>query len=240
MILVQTGSPSPVWLWLDRGGTLLSYVALGTVIAAGFQWWQSVRRQERRRIRGEALAAGRAAKPVALVVSASGGSMEADVEGYLSQQFAGWSFPHLPVGAGDPDPSPRRWPIVGFEHAETLTPDGIEAELARLRAVERWLKEEGFNEVHLFMRTPVAFGSAVGCIFTNWGAVHVYHWNHPERTYEYWFALGDVKRVLLLPTLGDAISAAVARRLQRTAPGEATPLVGNSPTPLDSLEQAGA
>jgi hypothetical protein len=225
MILLQSAAQPAGWLWFDRIGTALSYVALGTLIAAGFKMWQSAQREERRRARTEALAAGQTARPVALVVSGTGGSMEADVERYLAGRFPGWSFSHLPIGAGDPDLSPRRWPVVGFEHAETLTAEGVEAELARLRGVERWLKEEGFNEVHLFMRTPVAFGSAVGCVFTNWGAVHVYHWN--QRTYEYWFALDEVKRLGPSPSLGDAVGGpdvpAPAEPAAQGAPSAAEP-----------------
>lgn len=231
MFIMQAGAQSPFWIWFDRGGTLFSYVALGTVIAAGFQLWQSARRQERRRMRAEALVSGHGARRVALVISPSGGSMEADVERYLTREFPGSHFLHLPIGADVLDPEARRWSIVGFEHAETLTPDGVEAELARLRGVERWLKEVGFDEVHLFMRTSVAYGAAVGCIFTNWGAVHVYHWNHSQRTYEYWFALGEVKRMNPPTALGDAVAAVVSQRLRRHAAPAEAPAVSATPGP---------
>ena len=49
------------------------------------------------------------------------------------------------------------------------------ADIERLRQVERWLKDEGYDEVHLFMRSTVAFGCAVGSLLPNWAAVHVSH-----------------------------------------------------------------
>jgi hypothetical protein len=214
-----------VWTWLDRGAIVLAYAAVGTVAAVAYQWWGTVRRLERRARRDAELAAGKTAKPVALAVFFYGESIEADVRRYLSARYPGWSFPSLPAGADDPDPSPNRCPIVQLEHAGTLTPDVAEADLERLRAVERRLKDEGFTEVHLFLKSTVAFGCGVGCLFTNWGAVHVYHRDNRAGTYEYWFPLADVKRVGPPPALGNVLAAHVVQRLYPPAqPADAAAL----------------
>jgi hypothetical protein len=211
-----TNPDSTFWLVVDRVAILLSYVALLTITAAATQWWQSVRRQERRSRRTPELADGRVTKPVAVLVSPPAGSVEADVERYLVRTFPDWAFPYLPLGADDPGGEPRRCPIVHFEHGEQMaTPEGVDADLERLRRAEGWLKDEGFSEVHLFMRSTVAFGTAVGCLFANWGAVHVYHWNQRTSTYEYWFPLAEVKRLGATPNFGDAMASLAARILAR-------------------------
>jgi hypothetical protein len=207
-----------IWMWLDRGAIVLAYVALGSVGAVAYQWWRKLRRLERLARRSPELAAGRASRPVALAVSFPGESIEADVRRYLAGRFPRWSFPSLPVGADDPDPSPNRCPVVEFEHSGTLTPEVAEADLERLRGVERWLKDEGFTELHLFLKSTVAFGCGVGCLFTNWGAVHVYHRDNRAGTYEYWFPLADVKRLAPVPTLGDVVAAHLVQRLYAPPP----------------------
>lgn len=212
------------WLWVSRLGSLVSFVALGGVAAASTQWWARVRREDRRRQRDAELAAGRGRKPIALAIFFEGPSIGSDVRTYLSGRFPTWSFPALPLGATDPDSSPRRWPIVEFEHGGVLSPDVAVADIARLRQVEHWLKEEGYDEVHLFMRSTVAFGCAIGSLFTNWGAVHVYHHSPP---YEHWFSLDEVKRLAPPPALGDVIATWAAqgldarRRRQVEAPASA-------------------
>jgi hypothetical protein len=114
---------------------------------------------------------------------------------------------------------------VEFEHGGVLSPDVAAADIARLRQVEHWLKEEGYDEVHLFIRSTVAFGCATGSHFTNWGAVHVYH--HSPAC-EYWVSLDDVERATPPPTLGDAIATWAtqghdARRQRRQTEAPAVP-----------------
>jgi hypothetical protein len=199
------------WLWVSRVGAVISCLAFSGVAAATAQWWAKVGRYERRRQRAAELAAGRTHKPVALAIRFEGASIESDVVTYLSESYTGWSFPSLPLGGSDPDPSPCRWPVLEFEHGGTLTWAVAHADLERLRQVERWLKEEGYDEVHLFMRSTVAFGCAVGSLFTNWGGVHVYHWG--AGAYEHWFSLDEVKHAAPAPTLGDAVAEWAGQRL---------------------------
>lgn len=217
-----------IWMTLDRISIVLSYAAFVSLAIAAQAWWRSVRRHERRVQLQEELQSGRHRKPVALLVTRLGESTEADVRRFLSGMNEGWDFPPLPVGADDPSRDARRWPLVHFEHGEKdITPTGVDADLDRLRDVERWLKEEGFNEVHLFLRSTVAFGAAIGSLFTNWGTVHVYHFNTGMGTYEHWFPLADIKRIRVSPTLPDAIASTaaglLARRGQSRAPGAGVP-----------------
>ena len=205
-----------LWLALDRISIVLSYAAFLSLVLAAQAWWRSVRRHERRVRLQDELQSGRNRKPVALLVTRQGESTEADVRRYLTGMHAGWDFPSLPIGADDPSRDTRRWPLVHFEHGETeITPDGVDADLDRLRGVERWLKDEGFNEVHLFLRSTVAFGAAIGSLFTNWGTVHVYHFNIGVGTYEHWFPLAEVKRIGAPPTLPDALASTAAELLAR-------------------------
>jgi hypothetical protein len=221
-----TDPDSTFWLVVDRVGILLGYIVLVTVSIAVTRWWRGVKRKERRIRHAQQLSRDAGARPVALSIATPGGAMEADIRRYLTSVLPGWDFPELAAGADDPGGA-RRCPIVEFEHEEgSLSPDGADADVERLREVVAWLKDEGFNEVHLFMRSTVAFGAAVGCLFANWGAVHVHHWNNTKGEYEYWFPLAEVKRAPEPHSALDDATAALARRLaERPAapPAVATP-----------------
>jgi hypothetical protein len=218
---ILTHPDSPLWLWIDRIGILLGYVVLVTVAIAVARWLRGVRRQERRIRQAQQLARDTGARPVALSITWPGGSTEADVRRYLANVLPRWDFPQLPAGADDPGGA-KRCPIVEFEHAEsTISPDGADADVERLRSVVAWLKDEGFNEVHLFMRSTVTFGAAVGCMFANWGAVHVHHWNTTRGAYEYWFPLAEVKRTAEPRSVVDDVAASLARRRAARPPAEA-------------------
>jgi hypothetical protein len=208
---ILTSPDSPLWLWIDRTGILLGYVVIGTLAVAGTRWWRGVRRRERHIRQARQLARGDGVRRVALCITTPKGGIDADVRRYLAERSPGWSFPDLPAGADDPG-GQDRCPVVTFEHEEeTVSASGADADLERLRHVAAWLKEEGFGEVHLFMRGPVAFGAAVGCLFANWGEVHVHHFDRGR--YEYWFSLAEVKRIAGPVSVVDDVSAALARRL---------------------------
>lgn len=214
--LVSRDDFMDIWLTLDRISIVLSYAAFVSLAVAAQAWGRSVRRHERRVRLQDEIVSGRNRKPVALLVTRLGESTESDVRRFLSGTHPAWDFPPLPIGADDPSRDAKRWPLVHFEHSEKeITPNGVDADLDRLREVERWLKEEGFNEVHLFLRSTVAFGAAIGSLFTNWGTVHVYHFNLRAGTYEHWFPLADVKRISTPPTLPDALASTAAELLAR-------------------------
>jgi hypothetical protein len=207
-----TNPDSTVWLVVDRFAIVLSFAIVGTLATYGFRLLHDIRRARRRQELDAELATGRTAKPVALAVSFRNADIQRDVRRFLEARFPGASFPELPLGAADPDPSPKRFPIVEFRHGGNLTPGTVDADLARLRGVRRWLEEEGFTEVHLFLNTTVAFGCVIGSLFTNWGRVHLYHWCTESGSYEYWLPLAEVKRVADAPDLSATVAAYLAQR----------------------------
>ena len=212
-----TDPDSTFWLVVDRVGILLGYLVLITIAIAATRWWHGVRRRERHIRQAQQLARGDGVRSVALCITTPKGGIDADVRRYLAEMSPGWSFPDLPPGTDDPGGADR-CPVVVFQHEEeAVSADGADADLERLRDVAAWLKEEGFGVVHLFMRGPVAFGAAVGCLFANWGEVHVHHFDRGR--YQYWFSLAEVKRIAGPTSLPDDVSAALARRLAaRPAP----------------------
>jgi hypothetical protein len=52
------------------------------------------------------------------------------------------------------------------------------------------LDMKGYTEVHLFFSGPVQAGVIVGCLFSNWKPVKLYH--KGPVTYEYWMPLAKV------------------------------------------------
>ncbi len=205
---------STCWLVVDRIGILLSFAVLGTIAVAFYKVFLSVRRKQRLvRVQAE-IAGGRAGKPVALLVCFAGSRIDSDVMRFLRGTYPAHDFFVLPAGAADPNPGPGRFPLVEFHHSGDLDPDVAHADLQRLRAIERWLKLEGYTEIHLFMRSTVAFGCVAGSLLTNWGAVHVYHRND-KTGYECWFPLSETKRGEVAADPSGAVADALVQLFSR-------------------------
>ncbi|HEU0079612.1 MAG TPA: hypothetical protein VFQ76_18285 [Longimicrobiaceae bacterium] len=211
-----TDPDSTCWLVVDRAGILLSFAVLGSIIVAFYKVFLDIRRKQHL-VRVHAEMAGiRSGRPVALLTCFAGGSIEPDAMRFLRGRHPGHDFFVLPAGAADPHPGPLRFPLVEFHHSGDLDPGVAHADLQRLRAVERWLKQEGYTEIHLFMRSTVAFGCVAGGLFTNWGAVFIYH-RHDNHGYEYWFPLSETKRGEVAADPVGAVADAVVQRLTRRA-----------------------
>lgn len=75
---------------------------------------------------------------------------------------------------------------------------------------------DAFTIGHLFMRSTVSFGCVAGGLFTNWGAVFIYH-RHDKHGYEYWFPLSETKRGEVATDPVGAVADAVVQRLTRRA-----------------------
>jgi hypothetical protein len=204
---------SSFWLWAGRVATLLTFGALASLGLWVYDLWRRAQRAERR----DRLAARLSTRPVALLISFAGVSIEADVRAYLAECFPKAKLAAIPEGSYDPDPAPDRFALMCFEHQDTLTPELAGSDLERLRNVVNALKAEGYSEVHLFMQSTVAFGCAVGALFTNWGTVHVYHATRRTPAYEHWFCLDEVKRAPPQRSVVDEVAVRLAPLVRRAA-----------------------
>lgn len=219
-----TDPGSTCWLVVDRVAILLSFAVLGTIAVGFYKVFSTIRRKQRL-VQAQAEMAGtRSGKPVALLVCFAGSGIDRDVERFLRGQYPAHDFFVLPAGSTDPHPGPLRFPLVEFHHSGDLDPGVAHADLERLRAVERWLKQEGYTEIHLFLRSTVAFGCVVGGLFTNWGSVLVYHRND-RAGYELWFPLSETKRGEVAADPVEAVADAVVQRLSRR---------GATPEPIEA------
>jgi SMODS-associated and fused to various effectors sensor domain len=109
-------------------------------------------------------------KPVALAFSLTPtvGSIKNSVQGFLVA---------------------KRWrmPIEEVE-MNGLSPDNIQEFYEKVRHEKRRLDLKGYTEVHLFFSGPVQAGTLVGCLFSNWIPVKLYH-KTQGGSYEYWMPL---------------------------------------------------
>lgn len=109
-------------------------------------------------------------KPIALRFSLTPtvGSIKTPIQNFLIAQ--GWNMP--------------------IEEIEMngINPQNLQDFYQEIRKKKRELEVQGFTEVHLFLSGPVQAGSIVGCLFSHWMPVKLYHLKQGG-TYEYWMPL---------------------------------------------------
>jgi SMODS-associated and fused to various effectors sensor domain len=84
----------------------------------------------------------------------------------------------------------KRWekmPIVEVE-MHGISPENMAEFYEKVRTVKRQLDLKGCTEVHLFISGPIQAGTIVGCLFSNWKPVKLYH-KAQGGSYEYWMPL---------------------------------------------------
>jgi hypothetical protein len=226
-------SNEQLWLVLDRLATVLGLVTLFTLGGVAINFGRRVKRERRRRRLQAARQSGPDAPTVAVSVSFPGSDTADDVQRAIEERCSATQCPILTPGATVRLP-PGAVGIVEFRHPGQLTPATVYRELERMRALKAWLEGEGFREVHLFLQTPVAFAALLGSLFTNWRAVHLYHWNRDRAEYEYWLPLSSAKALPDEPgTLPELMAGAVAEWLEAGRDPEAAP-------PPDTVGEGGA
>jgi hypothetical protein len=228
-MLLSIRDPGSVeWLIVGRVASVFSFLAFFSIIAYVYEVYRKLSSERRRRrLEGE-LAAGQTEKPVALGISFPASDITPGVRRLLNSLAPGGSFPivnpndrpSLPAGA---------IPIVPFRLSAHVDPSNVHRELERLKALQGWLGQEAFTEVLLFVQTPVALSCVIGALFTNWGRVHVFHFNHDTSAYEYWLPLSEAKRRASDDGgIGGSIAAMLAQIRPHPAAKPAPPSTGAS------------
>jgi hypothetical protein len=69
-----------------------------------------------------------------------------------------------------------------------ISPDNIQDFYKQVRGKKLELELKEYTEVHLFFNGPVQAAAIVGCLFSNWMPVKLYH-RQQGASYEYWMPL---------------------------------------------------
>jgi SMODS-associated and fused to various effectors sensor domain len=70
-----------------------------------------------------------------------------------------------------------------------LSPENIQEFYELVRAKKREIDAKELTEVHIFFSGPIPAAMIVGCLFTNWLPVKMYHYQQQTGSYVYWMPL---------------------------------------------------